>query len=198
MPAEQSIDAQPPRGAPAAGDPARGADASLGMVSTLLGSIDSPAPEPASLLDSAELKLENKLVQVRLGIASSLFSALRAKHAPTAHHSLRVALSASAWGASLSLTETQRDELEVASLLHDIGKIGVPDTILLKPSPLTADEYHVVERHREVGADILRSCCASDGVLAIVQNAGAWFDGSRETHELRGQQLPPRSRQIGR
>ena len=62
------------------------------MVPTLLGSIDSPAPEPASLLDSAELKLENKLVQVRLGVASSLFAALRAKHAPTAHHSLRVAL----------------------------------------------------------------------------------------------------------
>src|SRR5437762_13927343 len=171
MPAEPSIDAQPLRGAPAAGDPARLADASLGMVSTLLGSIDPPALAPPALLDSAELNLENKLVQVRLALASSLFAALPAKHAPTAHHSLRVALSCSAWGATLGLSDPQRDELEVASLLHDIGKIGVPDTILLKPSPLTADEYHVVERHRQVGADILRSCCASDAVLAIVQNA---------------------------
>src|SRR5256886_16010746 len=129
MPAETSIDAQTRRGAPLTGDPALQADANLGVVSTLLGSLETPAPLPAALLDSDELKLENKLIQVRLGIASSLFSALRAKHAPTAHHSLRVALSASAWGASLSLTETQRDELEVASLLHDIGKIGVPDTI---------------------------------------------------------------------
>jgi len=166
------------------------------MVSTLLGSIDPAPPAPAALLDSAELRLENKLVQVRLGMASSLFAALRAKHAPTAHHSLRVALSCSAWGAALGLSDAQRDELEVAALLHDIGKIGVPDTILLKPSPLTADEYHVVERHREVGADILRSCCASDSVLAIVQNAGGWFDGSRETHELRGPELPLGSRLV--
>jgi diguanylate cyclase (GGDEF)-like protein/PAS domain S-box-containing protein/putative nucleotidyltransferase with HDIG domain len=196
MPAEPTIDAPTIPGAPAAGDPARLADASLGMVSTLLGSIDPPAPAPAALLDSAELRLENKLVQVRLGMASSLFAALRAKHAPTAHHSLRVALSCSAWGAALGLSDAQRDELEVAALLHDIGKIGVPDTILLKPSPLTADEYHVVERHRQVGADILRSCCASPPVLDIVQYAGAWFDGSRETHERRGQELPLGSRLV--
>src|SRR5436190_1766997 len=196
MPAEQLNDAQIDGGPPVPGDPALWADAQLGMASSLLDTIDAAAPPPASLLDSAELLLENKLVQVRLGIASSLFAALRAKHAPTAHHSLRVALSCSAWGAMLGLSETQRDELEVASLLHDIGKIGVPDTILLKPAPLTADEYHVVERHRQVGADILRSCCTSPEVLQIVQCAGAWFDGSRETHDLVADELPLGSRLV--
>src|SRR4029079_13072300 len=101
-----------------------------------------------------------------------------------------VALSCSAWGATLGLSDGERDQLEVAALLHDIGKIGVPDTILLKPSPLTSDEYQVVERHRQVGADILRSCCASAAVLDIVQYAGAWFDGSREAHEIRGEEIP--------
>jgi diguanylate cyclase (GGDEF)-like protein/PAS domain S-box-containing protein len=196
MPIEPAIDAQSPWGSASSGDPARSADARLGAVSTLLSSLEATAAAamPPSLLDSDELKLENKLVQVRLGVASGLFSAMRAKHAPTAHHSLRVALSCSAWGASLGLTEAQRDELELAALLHDIGKIGVPDTILLKPSPLTADEYQVVERHRQVGTDILRYCCTSSAVMDIVQHAGAWFDGSREAQELRGEGLPLGSR----
>ena len=157
MPVEHSTDAQPRARRAARCDPARSADARLGAVSSLLGSLETPPRRRRpSLLDSAELALENKLVQVRLGIASSLFAAPAAKHAPTAHHSLRVALSCSAWGAMLGWPMRQRDELEVAALLHDIGKIGVPDTILLKPAPLTPDEYHVVERHRQVGADILR------------------------------------------
>jgi diguanylate cyclase (GGDEF)-like protein/PAS domain S-box-containing protein/putative nucleotidyltransferase with HDIG domain len=190
MPIESSTDAQTPRVAPVGGNPALSADAKLGVVSTLLNSLEAPVTPPAALLESDELRLENKLVQVRLGIASSLFAALRAKHAATAHHSLRVALSASAWGANLGMTDVQRDELEVAALLHDVGKIGVPDTILLKPSPLTADEYQIVERHRQIGSQILRSCCTSRNVLDIVEYAGAWFDGSRETHEIRGDKLP--------
>src|SRR5437762_8083819 len=190
MPAEHSTDATSSSGASSPADPARTTDARLRAVSSLLGSIETPTNPPESILDSAELTLENQLVQVRLGVASSLFAALRAKHAPTAHHSLRVALGCSAWGAMLGLNDLQRDELEVASLLHDIGKIGVPDTILLKPAQLMPDEYHVVERHRQVGADILAACCTSAAVMQIVQYAGAWFDGSREGHELSGDALP--------
>jgi len=165
-------------------------------MASLLNSIDSGSSPAPPRLDSDELALENKLIQVRLGIASSLFSALRAKHAPTAHHSLRVALNCSAWGAMLGMSDAARDDLEVASLLHDIGKIGVPDPILLKPAPLTPDEYQIVERHRQVGSDILETCCTSPAVIQIVQNAGAWFDGSRELQELAGDALPLGSRLV--
>src|SRR5688572_29080234 len=185
----------PPADAPHPADPAQDVAARLSEVKVLLDRIE-PAPPPESLLDSAELRLENQLVQVRLGIGSGLFAALRAKHAPTAHHSLRVALGCSAWGTMLGMPDGDRDELELAALLHDIGKIGVPDTILMKPSPLTSDEYHIVERHRQVGADILRSCCTSANVLRIVQHAGAWYDGSRELHELTGDELPLGSRLV--
>src|SRR5262245_40341985 len=198
---EHSTDAQPTSGPPETLDPARSLDpaqsaaAQLGTVSNLLQTIEPTPPRP-SPLDTAAIALENQLIQVRLGIASSLFSALRAKHAPTAHHSLRVALSCSAWSAILGLPEAERDELEIASLLHDVGKIGVPESILLKPAPLSSDEYHVVEKHRNTGAEILRSCCASAGVLEVVQYAGAWFDGSREDFELEGEQLPLGSRLV--
>src|SRR5580704_2439922 len=63
----------------------------------------------------ADLIYENRLAEVRLGIASSLFLSLRAKHAPTAAHCLRVALGCSAWSFALELDDQQRDELEVAA-----------------------------------------------------------------------------------
>src|SRR5882724_8934634 len=109
MPLDQSTAVNTGAAAPMAADPARSADAQIGAVSSLLGSIDTAAPLEPALLDSAELALENRLIQVRLGVASSLFSALRAKHAPTAHHSLRVALNCSAWGAMLGLGDAERD-----------------------------------------------------------------------------------------
>jgi diguanylate cyclase (GGDEF)-like protein/PAS domain S-box-containing protein/putative nucleotidyltransferase with HDIG domain len=181
-------------------DPARNAEDQIGKVSSLLGSLEAaPPPLPPvsnSVLDSAELALENKLAQVRLGVANSLFAALRAKHAPTAHHSLRVALNCSAWAATLGLSDEDHDLLEVAALLHDIGKIGVPDSILLKPAQLTGDEYQLIERHRLIGVDILRACCTSVSVLQIVQHSGAWFDGSREGQEVSGELLPLGARML--
>ncbi len=164
----------------------RAAVDSLTVVSHLLENLD----HTAAPRDSSELQLfENQLVQVRLGLASSLFASLRAKHPPTAAHSVRVALSCSAWGAVLGFSDHQRDELEVAALLHDVGKIGVPDEILRKPEKLTADEFAWVDRHRHTGADILRACCASSDILTIVQQAGAWFNGSREGYEALGDQI---------
>lgn len=202
MSLETAIDAIPAVGAPPLGDsshaalqmaqpaqPAETVAAQIGAVGVLLSALETPPPPPV-VLDTDELALENELIQVRLGIASSLFAALRAKHAPTAHHSLRVALGCSAWSAMLGMSDVQRSELEVASLLHDLGKIGIAESILLKPAGLSPEEYLVVERHRQIGADILQSCCASPAVLAIVRHAGDWFDGSREGATLKGEQLP--------
>ena len=137
-----------------------------------------------------ELKYQNQLVQVRLGLASSLFAALRARHAATAAHCLRVALGCSSWGPLLKLENRQRDELEVAALLHDIGKIGIPDRVLLKPDPLTREERATLDQRRVIGEQILLSCCASQEVLSIVKYAPAWYDGSRPGFDRRGQQLP--------
>jgi diguanylate cyclase (GGDEF)-like protein/PAS domain S-box-containing protein len=182
---------------PALGPPAetsRAAAEQLAVVSTLLENLEVPLQ---AVRDSSELvTFENQLVQVRLGLASSLFAALRAKHAPTAAHSVRVALSCSAWAASLGHSESQRDELEVAALLHDVGKIGVPDEILHKTTKLTGDEFALVERHRHVGSDILRACCTSDTVLSVVEYAGAWFNGRREGYDLFGSQLPLGARMV--
>jgi diguanylate cyclase (GGDEF)-like protein/putative nucleotidyltransferase with HDIG domain len=155
------------------------------------------APLPAKEQATQErYALENQLVQVRLGIASSLFTALRMKHADTASHSLRVALSTSSWMLAVGMSDEQRDIMEVAALLHDVGKIGVPDSILLKPAALTADEVQIMDQHRRLGVEILRNSCASQAILDIVATCAAWYDGSNRRAPLGGDDIPLGARML--
>jgi diguanylate cyclase (GGDEF)-like protein/PAS domain S-box-containing protein len=180
----------PPEAVPR--DPSQSASARLAAVSALLSS----AQDVIALPVSPERELENQLVQVRLGMASSLFAALQARHAPTATHSLRVAMGCSSWLLTQNVSGIPCDEIEVAALLHDIGKIGVPDCVLLKPGQLSPDEHVSMEQQRRVGVEILRSCCVSQNVLSIVLNSGAWYDGRREGQTLRGGEIPLGARMV--
>ncbi len=180
-----------------ASSPQESADDRLWTVTSLLQNLDdSPAvissPQPSDL----EVRYQNQLVQVRLGMASGMFTALRAKHAPTASHCLRVALGCSSWATAMHLKDLERDEFEVAALLHDIGKIGVPDQLLLKPTKLSPEEVAIVNRHRWIGEQILQSCCASRNILSAVRYAGGWFDGSKTGFDCHGNDLPFGARMI--
>ena len=139
---------------------------------------------------------QTQLVERRLGLATSLFTALRLKHAPSAAHSLRVALGVSSWACALDFSESQRDLVEMAALLHDIGKVGVPDHILLKPGRLTGEESQMMERHAPMGREILSSCSASADFLDTVYYAMAWYDGTKRNFDRHSDQLPLGSRMI--
>lgn len=170
------------------------AKAGAGSVQHLLQNVD--ASDPSGSRAKAERAHQNQLVEVRLGLASALFTALRAKHAPSAAHSVRVALTCSAWGMRDQLDDETLDQIEVAALLHDIGKVAVPDHILHSTSKLTADEYAAVDRHRTSGLEILASCCRTQDVLDIVHYSAARFDGSREGFEKQGLDIPFGARMI--
>jgi diguanylate cyclase (GGDEF)-like protein/putative nucleotidyltransferase with HDIG domain/PAS domain S-box-containing protein len=167
----------------------------LGQATALLEGVEEASVANAERSRN-ESQLENRLVQVRLGLASSLFTALRAKHTLTAAHSLRMAIGCSAWAQVLEMPLDLRDELEVGALLHDIGKIGIPDTILSKPSKLTVEEQLVVDGHRAIGVEILRNCCASQNVVDIVFFAAAWYNGQREGYDRRGEEIPIGARMV--
>ena len=167
--------------------PSVGPAAKAAPVASMLSGLEGPG---AALNDMARLAHENQLAQARLGVASGLFTSLQAKHAATAAHSVRVALTCSTWAIAMELSTEQLEEIEIASLLHDIGKIGVPDNILLKPGKLTASEAVLMNRHRALGQNILRSCCSSQAVLDIVHYSPAWFDGGRGDFDLSGKELP--------
>ena len=168
----------------------------LSELDSLLAAVEDTSHRPERTTIRTSDGYENQLAQVRLGIATSLFLALKAKHSPSAAHSLRVAISCSSWAMMLGLDENSRDEVEVAALLHDVGKIGVPDYVLMKPGKLSAEESQAMERHRRLSVEILSACSASQSVIDIVTNTGAWYNGCREGFQSQGDQLPLGARMV--
>ena len=124
---------------------------------------------------TSRVKEQNSLVLARLGAAAGLFIALRGKHPPTASHSLRVALLCSAWGELLGLDREDQECLEIAALLHDIGKIGVPDAVLFKPRSLGAEERRVMDQKHACATEILLHCGVKEQVLRTMLHAGLWY-----------------------
>jgi len=163
---------------------------------SLLRELETVAASRQTLPPVFSEATDNQLAQARLGTAASLFAALQCKNAATAGHALRVALTCSAWAAQLGLSPEQRDAVEIAALLHDIGAVGVPNSILQKPGLLDPEEAAVMARSRKMSVEILRRSCRSTPILEVVENVSAWFDGSREGFSLRGDQIPLGARMI--
>ena len=178
---------------PAAVDTPAAVEQPLAQINSLLSQLDDSADSTRA---TADIAYQDRLVQSRLGVAGSLFTALRCKHAGTASHSLRVALGCSSWGIALGLSDQQLDDVEIGALLHDVGKIGVAERILVKPDSLNPDDMALLDRHRRMGREILRSCSASQATLDVVEYAPAWYDGSKEGFDRRGTDLPLGARMV--
>lgn len=127
---------------------------------------------------SANWKFQYEMAHTRLGSVSSLYVALRAKHGPAASHSLRVAFWASAWGLSCQLPEEHLQLYEIVGLLHDIGKIGIPDRVLQKPGKLSENEQAMMDLHTQVGMEILRAAGASKDLQLAIAGIGTSFASS--------------------
>ncbi|MFL5327545.1 MAG: diguanylate cyclase [Gemmataceae bacterium] len=108
---------------------------------------------------------------------TALISALAYRDSLTAEHSRRVADLCVATGADL-LSESDVYLLEVAALMHDIGKLGVPDSILFKPGPLTDEEWKIMRLHDRMGVEIITAAFASEQLTRIIAAHHAWYGGS--------------------
>jgi diguanylate cyclase (GGDEF)-like protein/putative nucleotidyltransferase with HDIG domain len=104
-------------------------------------------------------------------VLRSLLSALHVRNVATVRHSRRTALLAVALAEHLGWEGRSLKVLEAAALLHDIGKIGVPDNILFKPAKLSADELELMALHYSIGLDILQACRADREMLEIVSQS---------------------------
>ena len=147
----------------------------------------------AETIQSQNVSLEqaNKLLKERSTAAmESLSATVDARDAYTAGHSRRVQQLALAIGRELALSQAELELLGHAALFHDIGKLGIPDSILLKPGPLTEEEWVVMASHAEEGASIInRLGFLSDAVPAI-RHHHERFDGRGYPDGLAGEDIP--------
>lgn len=126
----------------------------------------------------------------------SLLSALRCKDDYTWGHSLRVAYFCVSVGKELGLSEDELYELEVSALFHDLGKIGVPDSVLTKPSRLTDEEFLEMKLHPNKSYEILKDFPVFDKMAINAKFHHERFDGRGYPEGLRGESIPFFSRII--
>lgn len=129
-----------------------------------------------------------------VGAIRALAAALDARDPYTAGHSERVSVLSVAIGVRLQLSAGDLEVLRLGALLHDIGKIGVPDEILRKPGPLTDAEFEQIKRHPGLGARILRQVPFLEPHLPIVELHHERPDGRGYPFGLRGEAIPPLAR----
>jgi putative nucleotidyltransferase with HDIG domain len=158
--------------------------------------------QPPSILELDQLTesfnlLMGKLLEARseteaacLGAIGALAAALDARDPYTAGHSERVCVLSLEMGVAMGLPPAELETLRLGALLHDIGKIGIGDAILGKPSPLTAGEFETIKRHTVLGAHILAPVAFLRPHIPIVELHHERPDGTGYPYGLRGDDIP--------
>ena len=121
---------------------------------------------------------------------ASLADALEAKDAWTSDHTKEVVRLAVAVGRKLALDDADLRVVELGALLHDIGKIAVPEAILRKPGSLSEEDWQVMRRHPEAGARLLEPISALSDVLPVVRGSHERWDGAGYPDGLAGAAIP--------
>jgi response regulator RpfG family c-di-GMP phosphodiesterase len=135
-----------------------------------------------------------KIDEVRDMTVAALGAALNLKDHETADHCLRVSQNSVKLGSLLELSEFELKNLKWSAYLHDVGKIGIPERVLLKNGPLSPEERRIVEKHPGMGYSMIQNieflAYATDVVLSHHEK----FDGSGYPHGLRGTHIPLHAR----
>ncbi|MEX0701748.1 MAG: diguanylate cyclase [Planctomycetales bacterium] len=123
------------------------------------------------------------------GVLRSLLAALHFRDVATVRHSRRVAQLAIGIAGALGWDGRHLKMLEIAALLHDVGKIGVPDNILFKPGKLSPDEADLMALHYNIGYDVLQACRADREVLEVVRQSHQHFNGEADGYRKIGAEI---------
>jgi diguanylate cyclase (GGDEF)-like protein/putative nucleotidyltransferase with HDIG domain len=140
---------------------------------------------------NVSLEQANRLLKERSTAAmESLSATVDARDAYTAGHSRRVQQLALAIGRELGLSQAELDLLGHAALFHDIGKLAIPDSILLKPASLTEDEWALMQRHADEGARIIDRLGFLGDAVPAIRHHHERFDGTGYPDKLRSEEIP--------
>src|ERR1700757_2919208 len=146
-------------------------------------------------LESLRIKqLEEQSAALRNSVICAFNQLLDLKDLNTGVHSTRLAEWGMRVGQELGLEEPELKNLEIAALLHDIGKVGIPDAILRKPGRLDPDEYALMKKHPEYGWAVLRMLPGFERVALDILHHHESFDGKGYPAGLKGEEIPVVSR----
>jgi putative nucleotidyltransferase with HDIG domain len=143
-----------------------------------------------------ERELNSQLEDANLSLTESLVNALDARDPYSAGHSIAVAVYSRDLAREIGLSEFDVQRTYLSGLLHDIGKIAVPDAILRKPAALTADEFDEIRLHPSIGEQILRPSGHLQDVLPGVRHHHERIDGKGYPDQLRDAEIPLQGRII--
>ncbi|MGP1272660.1 MAG: HD-GYP domain-containing protein [Phycisphaerales bacterium] len=142
----------------------------------------------STFLTNSRLYAEQR--RLVMGVLESLSAAIDAKDPYTRGHSQRVSWISHQIALALGFDEEAAERLRIAGLLHDVGKIGVPETVLRKNGKLTDDEFDEIKKHPAIGHRILKDLAGLEDVLPAVLHHHERIDGRGYPHGLSGTQIP--------
>lgn len=133
---------------------------------------------------------KDKLTDAYMGTVEALRIAVDAKDTYTKGHSDRVAFYSKLLAKEITLSKEQQERIYIGGLFHDIGKIGVPDSILQKPDRLTDEEYSEIKNHPLIGAQIINAATIFEDIIPIVKHHHERYDGRGYPSRLEGKDIP--------
>jgi len=140
-------------------------------------------------LEKLTTELQETVHRRTSDLLGGLLAALDFRDTETQAHSRRVAAYARRLGSGIGLTGSALADVTAGALLHDVGKIGVPDHILRKPGPLTADEWFIMQKHPVIGDELLAPIAILQGARRVVLEHHERFDGTGYPRGMVGAQI---------
>ena len=148
----------------------------------------------AAVIASEKANASAEKMMLSMKMLETLAGTLDAKDTYTNGHSMRVAYFSTRLAEALGWDDEAVSELRYEALLHDIGKIGVPDAILNKPSRLSNMEFDLIKSHTIVGSDILKNMIAVPGASEVAKHHHERYDGKGYPDKLSGEDIPLNAR----
>ena len=139
-------------------------------------------------------QLSDQYFEMNIGLAAAMVVLLDSKDEYTAQHSAAVAMYCRDIAMALDLPEEEAEALHLAGLLHDLGKVGVPDAVLRKTTTLNEEEWSSIKQHPEKGAEVLSHLATYQDVADIVRHHHERLDGSGYPSGITGEAIPEPSK----